>query len=103
MGIRQNICLVRDNRELGRASPIAWKKTGVISESTAGIKLSSIIRNATAPIEKTSSLLENTPKSCVGISSKQATPANINAILMITQSVTIFFTSFIVLLRDCIA
>ena len=78
IGIRQQIWRITDKKRLIFPFPIAWKKTGVISENTAGIKLAPMIGNAFFPIAMTSLLFEKTWSSCTGKKTKQITPTSIN-------------------------
>lgn len=57
IGIRQQIWQHHGQKEADLSFPIAWKKTGVISENTAGIKLAPMIGNAFFPIAMTSAAL----------------------------------------------
>ena len=82
IGIRQQIWRITDKKRLIFPFPIAWKKTGVISENTAGIKLAPMIGNAFFPIAMTSLLFEKNRSSCTGKKTKQITPENEIAILM---------------------
>ena len=78
IGIRQQIWRITDKKRLIFPFPIAWKKTGVISENTAGIKLAPMIGNAFFPIAMTSLLFEKNRSSCTGKKTKQITPTSIN-------------------------
>ena len=87
-GIRQKICRVRERRMLGSAAPMAWKNTGKIRESTAGRKLRPMMWKAWVPMAKTSGSEVNSPRSCAGISSKQAIPTSMNIMASTMESFT---------------
>ena len=78
-GIRQKICRVSESHSLARALPMAWKNTGIIRESTAGKKLSAMIRSAISPICNTAASRENRASKPLGNASKHTMPTSIKA------------------------
>lgn len=92
MGIRQNACLERVSQMLGRDLPIAWKNIGVMNDMVAGTKLKPIILKAISPISKTFSDLENSDKSCLGISKKHSALINIKNAIIAEEIAKVFLT-----------
>ena len=78
IGTRQNICRIRTSNVLVLPPPIAWKKTGIISENTAGIKPVPIMRKATFPISYTSAFDEKMLIRNRGKKQKQTIPITMN-------------------------
>ncbi len=61
IGIKQNICLVKESKTLFTPFPRAWKNTGDIKETQAGKKDIPIILKAVVPIYLTKPSSENKP------------------------------------------